>query len=209
MTDKIDQLPEHIQLALDYSRNFATAKPNIGLTEKEHILGLANLLEKTAFQLQGDRAQQLWAVHAQGPDELWAAESHEAAEQHAAALNALPGQTDAIKINAVVIRSPWSEVDHWKTLAEQWRQEAEDRMVSLRALCARVEKLEAAHPDTASAPRKLLAEAESIIESHAEALMASHAPGGDWEGEEAAHDDYEREAGVASKLRAILAGGAE
>lgn len=64
-------------------------------------------------------------------------------------------------------------------------------------------------PDTVAVPRKLLAEAESIIESYAEALKASHAPGGDWEGEEAAHDDYEREAGVASKLRAILAGGAK
>ena len=67
----------------------------------------------------------------------------------------------------------------------------------------------AEQPDTVRVPRKLLAEAESIIESYAEALMASHAPSGDWEGEEAAHDDYEREAGVASKLRAILAGGAK
>lgn len=67
----------------------------------------------------------------------------------------------------------------------------------------------AAEPDTVKAPRELLAEAESIIESYAEALKASHAPGGDWEGEEAAHDEYELEAGVASKLRALLAGGAE
>lgn len=64
-------------------------------------------------------------------------------------------------------------------------------------------------PDTVAVPRKLLAEAESIIESYAEALRASHAPGGDWDGEEAAQDGYEREAGVASKLRRLLAGGAE
>ena len=43
----------NIQLALDYSRNFATAKPNIGLTEKEHIEGLANLLERTALENSG------------------------------------------------------------------------------------------------------------------------------------------------------------
>ncbi|UVL70003.1 hypothetical protein [Pseudomonas protegens] len=44
------KLPEHIENALGYSRNYATAKPNIGNTEKEHILGLANLLEKTAAE---------------------------------------------------------------------------------------------------------------------------------------------------------------
>lgn len=65
----------------------------------------------------------------------------------------------------------------------------------------------AEQPDTVAVPRVLLAEAESIIESYAEALKASHAPGGDWAGEEAAWEDYEREAGVASKLRALLAGG--
>lgn len=67
----------------------------------------------------------------------------------------------------------------------------------------------AEQPDTVAVPRDLLAEAESIIDSYAEALRASHAPGGDWDGEEAALDDYEREAGVAAKLRRLLAGGAE
>lgn len=83
----------------------------------------------------------LWAVHAQGPDELWAAESREEAEHHAAALNALPGQTDTIKVNAVVIPSPWSEVEHWKTLAEQWRNEAEDRIASLQSTRAALENV--------------------------------------------------------------------
>lgn len=85
--------------------------------------------------------EQLWAVHAQGPDELWAAESREEAEHHAAALNALPGQTDTIKVNAVVIPSPWSEVEHWKTLAEQWRNEAEDRIASLQSTRAALENV--------------------------------------------------------------------
>jgi hypothetical protein len=48
-----NKVAPNIQLALDYSRNFATAKPNIGLTEKEHIEGLANLLERTALENSG------------------------------------------------------------------------------------------------------------------------------------------------------------
>lgn len=67
----------------------------------------------------------------------------------------------------------------------------------------------AQQPDTVAVPRALLAEAESIIESYAEALKASHAPGGDWDGEEVAQDDYERESRVAAELRALLAGGEE
>lgn len=67
----------------------------------------------------------------------------------------------------------------------------------------------AGQPDTVKVPRELLAEAKSIIDSYAESLKASCAPGGDWNGAEAAQDDYEREAGVASKLRRLLAGGAE
>lgn len=35
-----------LRLAIDHSRNFATAKPDIGSTEREHILGLCNLLER-------------------------------------------------------------------------------------------------------------------------------------------------------------------
>lgn len=65
----------------------------------------------------------------------------------------------------------------------------------------------AEQPDTVAVPRELLAEAESIIDSYAESLKAGCAPGGDWDGEDAAQDDYEREAGVAAKLRRLLAGG--
>jgi len=38
--------PENIALAIGHSRNFATAKPDIGATEREHILGLCTLLER-------------------------------------------------------------------------------------------------------------------------------------------------------------------
>ena len=84
-------------------------------------------------------------------------------------------------------------------------EQAEKAMNDLERMLAAPAAAE--QPDTVAVPRELLAEAESIIDSYAEALKASHAPGGDWEGEEAALDDYEREAGVAAKLRRLLAGG--
>jgi len=67
---------------------------------------------------------QLWAVHAQGPDELYPAFNRDDAEKHAAALNALSANCD-IKVSAVVVESPWPPVDHWKYLAEQEREHAE------------------------------------------------------------------------------------
>lgn len=47
-----NELIEAIDAALAFSRNFATAKPDIGKTEREHILGLANLLERTQTALR-------------------------------------------------------------------------------------------------------------------------------------------------------------
>ena len=82
-------------------------------------------------------------------------------------------------------------------------------VIDLVAEVRRLREILAQPPDTVAVPRELMGEAESIIDSYAEALKASHAPSGDWDGEDAALDDYEREAGVASKLRRLLAGGAE
>lgn len=48
--ESVKDIPENIRLALDFSRSFATAKPNIGRTEKEHIEGLANLLERVSAE---------------------------------------------------------------------------------------------------------------------------------------------------------------
>ena len=81
---------------------------------------------------QAAAQDELWAVHAQGPDELYAAFSRADAEQHAAALNALP-MPDDIHVSAVVIVSPWSAAEHWKYLAEQEREHATD----LRAIATR------------------------------------------------------------------------
>ncbi|HGN0950169.1 TPA: hypothetical protein ACQTYN_001110 [Pseudomonas aeruginosa] len=70
-------------------------------------------------QAEAERPE-LWAVHAQGPDELYAAFSREDAEKHAAELNALP-MPEGIAVGAVVVPSPWPEAEHWKYLAEQER----------------------------------------------------------------------------------------
>ena len=73
---------------------------------------------------------ELWAVHAQGPDDLYAAFSREDAEQHAEALNALP-MPAGIQVSAGVIASPWPAAEHWKYLAEQEREYATE--VQIRA----------------------------------------------------------------------------
>lgn len=62
----------------------------------------------------------------------------------------------------------------------------------------------AEQPDTVAVPRELLEQAEDIVESYAESLKACHAPGGEWGDDDYARDDYEHEAGLASKLRALL-----
>ncbi|WP_313308705.1 hypothetical protein [Stutzerimonas nitrititolerans] len=73
-----------------------------------------------------------WAVHAQGPDELYAAFSREDAEQHAAALNAL-SMPAGIQVSAIVVESPWPAAEHWKYLAEQER----DHVAELRSRATR------------------------------------------------------------------------
>ncbi|NBK56512.1 hypothetical protein [Pseudomonas aeruginosa] len=79
----------------------------------------------------------LWAVHAQGPDELYAGFSREDAEKHAAELNALP-MPEGIAVGAVVVPSPWPEAEHWKYLAEQERDhknEITGRLRQLERIC--------------------------------------------------------------------------
>ena len=74
-------------------------------------------------------AEKLWAVHAQGPDDLFAAFSREDAEAHAAAFNFLPCPP-GISVSAVVIESPWPAAEHWKYLAEQWKYLADKEQES-------------------------------------------------------------------------------
>ncbi len=84
---------------------------------------------------QATAQDELWAVHAQGPDELYAAFDRDDAEQHAAALNALP-MPAGIQVSATVIASPWSAAEHWKYLAEQEREHAAE----LKARAAQTEQ---------------------------------------------------------------------
>lgn len=80
---------------------------------------------------------ELWAVHAQGPDELYAAFSREDAEKHAAELNALP-RPEGIAVGAVVVPSPWPAVQHWQYLAEQeqdHKNEIAGRLRQLERIC--------------------------------------------------------------------------
>ncbi|RPV93398.1 hypothetical protein IPC782_00135 [Pseudomonas aeruginosa] len=83
-----------------------------------------------AEQAEAERPE-LWAVHAQGPDELYAAFTREDAEKHAAELNALP-MPEGIAVGAVVAPSPWPEAEHWKYLAEQERDHKNEIAVRLR-----------------------------------------------------------------------------
>ena len=80
--------------------------------------------------------KKLWAVHAQGPDELYPAFNREDAERHAAALNELSAGC-SINVSAVVIESPWPAAEHWKYLAEQEREHVEQ-------IAAPVERVEQA-----------------------------------------------------------------
>ncbi|MBF3168115.1 hypothetical protein V3394_27695 [Pseudomonas aeruginosa] len=91
--------------------------------------------------LQSEQAEaerpELWAVHAQGPDELYAAFTREDAEKHAAELNALP-MPEGIAVGAVVVPSPWPAVQHWQYLAEQeqdHKNEITGRLRQLERIC--------------------------------------------------------------------------
>jgi hypothetical protein len=66
-----------------------------------------------------EETEVLYVVHAQGPDDLYAAASKEKADTLAAKQNELVPMAKCI-----VIVSPWSPVDHWKILVEQNAEDA-------------------------------------------------------------------------------------
>ncbi|MCT5773606.1 hypothetical protein LZM85_07800 [Pseudomonas aeruginosa] len=96
---------------------------------------------------------ELWAVHAQGPDELYAAFSREDAEKHAAELNALP-MPEGIAVGAVVVPSPWPEAEHWKYLAEQEREHVDVARAAL------------AQPSQAQAEQATADDYEEVLADH-------------------------------------------
>lgn len=276
MTDKLKQLP-NIRSAILCARIFASDKSSIGRVEKEHILGLANLLEVTALQLLDARAQQ----GAQAAQAGWISVSER-----------LPDHGDSVQVwcsgaecagvawmrqGAWYMPEPqaigYDTITHWQPLAGkpvdapaapvaqepvigwafhnpdtgwEWHEDhpvesgmAEDatgmRQMSLEQFRQQYGYADAAppaaeqpecgccgktgpcdpdcdcaeQPEIVPVPRMTLMEAQSIIENYAEALKASHAPGGDWEGEEDAQEEYVYESRVSAELRALLAGGAE
>ncbi|MDG9785257.1 hypothetical protein, partial [Metapseudomonas otitidis] len=76
---------------------------------------------------------ELWAVHVEGPDDLYAAFSREDAERHASELNAIQIPELGVSISAVVIPSPWGAVEHWQYMAEQEREHVESMRAALSA----------------------------------------------------------------------------
>lgn len=57
--------------AVAFSHNYATAKPDIGLTEKEHILGLCKVLEECGERLEvADRKVKSLEAHLAEADAL-------------------------------------------------------------------------------------------------------------------------------------------
>ncbi len=121
-----------ISQALEFTEANTCGGPDVSLL----IDRMRAALSQQAEPVEPAPAQdELWAVHAQGPDELYAAFDRDDAEQHAAALNALP-MPAGIQVSATVIASPWSAAEHWKYLAEQEREHAAE----LKARAAQTEQ---------------------------------------------------------------------
>ncbi|WP_311185481.1 hypothetical protein [Pseudomonas aeruginosa] len=101
---------------IEYKSARVCVAKDTGLVYSSPYIGL-KIRNVMPEQAEAERSA-LWAVHAQGPDELYAAFSREDAEKHAAELNALP-MPEGIAVGAVVVPSPWPAVQHWQYLAEQ------------------------------------------------------------------------------------------
>lgn len=79
----------------------------------------------------GKRAE-LWAVQASEPDELYPMHDRQAAELFAAVTNDVRG-LQGMPVTAKVVRSPWSELEHWQGLAKreaQWVGEAQELLAA-------------------------------------------------------------------------------
>ncbi|MEW6316275.1 MAG: hypothetical protein AB1670_07770 [Pseudomonadota bacterium] len=144
---RIANLPMyHCSTENDYRLSAAKAMAVAALSQQAEPTDTYTAVDMATAAAQGFRDGQaaveqaaaqdeLWAVHAQGPDELYAAFGRDDAEQHAAALNALP-MPAGIQVSATVIASPWSAAEHWKYLAEQEREHAAE----LKARAAQTEQ---------------------------------------------------------------------
>jgi hypothetical protein len=95
-----------------------------------------------------EETEVLYVVHAQGPDDLYAAASKEEADTLAAKQNELVPMAKCI-----VIVSAWSPVDHWKTLAEQ---NAEDAKYLRNGWQADLVRLNAAKAETTALSKNVI-----------------------------------------------------
>ncbi|HGM6533803.1 TPA: hypothetical protein ACKP6L_002695 [Pseudomonas aeruginosa] len=140
MKDVFDWMVTHARIAPDHA---ALAQPSpasdldpLNLAPHAEAFNEAPDEALRPEQAEAERSA-LWAVHAQGPDELYAAFSREDAEKHAAELNALP-MPEGIAVGAVVVPSPWPAVQHWQYLAEQeqdHKNEIAGRLRQLERIC--------------------------------------------------------------------------
>lgn len=90
----------------------------------------------------------LYAVYAQGPDDLYAAATKEEADKLAAQQNELVPLAKCI-----VIVSPWAPLDHWKTLAEQ---NADDAKYLRNGWQADLERLNAAKAEIVALSKNVI-----------------------------------------------------
>lgn len=95
-----------------------------------------------------EETEVLYVVHAQGPDDLYAAASKEEADTLAAKQNELVPMA-----NCIVIISPWAPVEHWKTLAEQ---NAEDAKCLRSARQADLNRLNAAKAEITALSKNVI-----------------------------------------------------
>lgn len=95
-------------------------------------------------------SNELWAVHAQGPDDIYPAYDRADAERHAAELNAIP-TPPGILVAAVVIPSPWPASQHWQYLAEQEREHKQELLAHVAPTDANLSAMLASPPADHSA----------------------------------------------------------
>lgn len=92
-------LKERLLAAVSYSQNFATAKPDIGAVEQEHILGLCRLAEQAVRDLEPIR----WECRRKTPAGLnwgpWVSLTRELYEYETAAAR----KSDSVQYRALCI----------------------------------------------------------------------------------------------------------
>lgn len=99
--------------------------------------------DKPCRSKEASGGERLWAVHVQGPDDMIAMTSRATAEQHASEINTLYeaqslGREGTLpRMQAIVVPSPWTALEHWRHCAETQEQWIEELEARLRASASR------------------------------------------------------------------------